>query len=172
MSYGIKNEVDPKIIKKGEGKMSKTKINWIGTFDKIKDEDDLKPKPGININPPDEDGRCDCCGRHISELEPFGGPGDPLVGDFTGAYLVKGYRSDGPYVEEVEKAWEEALKCYEVDGFDHPDSWLINKFGEEEAMAIVFAVELYNQVGSSWECRDCAVLDEDEYFEKLKRNGK
>ena len=39
-----------------------------------------------------DDNRCDCCGRHVRELKPFGGPGDPLVGDFTGKYLVKHYR--------------------------------------------------------------------------------
>ena len=83
--------------------MSKKQINWIGTFDSIKNEDDLKPKPGININPPPEDGKCDCCGRSIRELKPFGGPGDPLVGDFTGAFLVKGYRPLGSYSEEAEK---------------------------------------------------------------------
>lgn len=86
----------------------------------VNSEEDLKTKPGlININPPPRHGKCECCGKHISELKPFGGPGDPLVGDFTGAYLVKKFRSFGG--------------C----------------------------------VGSSWECRDCIVLDEDEYHEKL-----
>jgi hypothetical protein len=46
----------------------------------VDSEDDLKPRPGINLNAPPADGRCDCCGRHISELKPYGGPGDPLVG--------------------------------------------------------------------------------------------
>jgi hypothetical protein len=42
-------------------------------------EDDFRPNPGININPPPKEGYCDCCGRHISKLKPFGGPGDPVV---------------------------------------------------------------------------------------------
>ena len=150
--------------------MSEKQINWIGTFDRIKNEDDLKPKPGININPPSEDGRCDCCGRHIRELKPFGGPGDPLVGDFTGAFLVKGYRSCGSYSydEEAEKAFEEAfeeaMRRYEADGFDDPLHWMIEKsLGANE--------DCYS-VGSSWECRDCIVLDDNEYFEKLKQSNK
>jgi hypothetical protein len=35
---------------------------------------------------------CDCCNRHISELKPFGGSGDPLRGDFSEELLVKRYR--------------------------------------------------------------------------------
>jgi hypothetical protein len=42
------------------------------------------PKPIIIINPPPGNGKCECCGRHISELKPFGGPGDDLPwGEFT-----------------------------------------------------------------------------------------
>ena len=55
----------------------------------ISNEKDLKIKARININPTPKDGRCDCCGRHISELTPFGKAGDPLVGDFDGELLVK-----------------------------------------------------------------------------------
>ena len=50
---------------------------------------------GERINPPLDDGRCYGCGKHISELRPFGGPGNPLDEDFTGALLVKIYRPMG-----------------------------------------------------------------------------
>lgn len=72
------------------------------------------------INPPPSDKRCQCCNRHIDELEPYGGPDDPLVGDFRGAFLVQTFRCILP-----------------------------------------------DQVESSWECRDCIVLDNDEYL-KIK----
>jgi hypothetical protein len=49
-------------------------------------------KPIIQINPPPSDERCEGCGRHVSEIKPFGRPGDPLVGDFSGALLVKHFR--------------------------------------------------------------------------------
>jgi hypothetical protein len=148
--------------------MSEKQINWIGTFDRVKNEDDLKLKPGTNINPPPPDGRCDCCGKHISELKPFGGPGDPPVGDFTGAFLVKGYRSLGFYDEKAEKAQEEAMRCYKADGFENSLDWLIDKYGRKKGEDIYYANEGYYQVGSSWECRDCKVLNDEEYFEKLK----
>jgi len=54
-------------------------------LESVDGEEDLKPRPGlINIYPPPQDGECDCCGKHISELKSFGKAGDPLVGDFDG----------------------------------------------------------------------------------------
>ena len=81
-----------------------------------------KTKVVIAINPPPKDGRCECCGRRKSELKPFGASGDPLYGDFTGAYLVKTFRDVGN------------TGC----------------------------------VGASWECRDCIILSDKEYQEKLR----
>ena len=132
----------------------------------VESEEDLKPRPGINLNAPPEDDRCDCCGRHISELKPYGGPGDPLVGDFTGALLIKKFRPDGPYDEEAEKAFEEAEKRYWRDDFDHPLGWLIDKYGKEKTMEMYDAICLNGSVGESWECRDCVVLNVNEYHEK------
>lgn len=59
----------------------------------------------IWLNPPPVDNRCECCGRHISELKPFGGPGDPLVGDFSGAFLVKHFR-DLIGIRQADACWE------------------------------------------------------------------
>ena len=73
----------------------------------------------VHINPPPRDEKCECCGKHIKDLKPFGGHGDPLVGDFKGALLVKTFREDVP-----------------------------------------------NQVGASWECRNCIVLGCDDYKRK------
>ena len=82
--------------------------NGIVSFDSISSEEDLKLRPRISINPPPADGRCNCCGRHLSELKPFGKAGDPMVGDFDGALLIKKFRPDFPYDEGAEKAWDEA----------------------------------------------------------------
>jgi hypothetical protein len=43
---------------------------------------------------------------------------------------------------------------------------LIEEYGQEEAERIMLWAEASSTVGSSWECRDCAVLDIYEYHEK------
>ena len=60
---------------------------------RLRINDSKEKNKTIWINPPPDDNCCECCGRHISELKPFGGPGDPLVGDFSGALLVKHFRA-------------------------------------------------------------------------------
>ena len=132
----------------------------------VDSERDLKLRPGTNINPPPPDGRCDCCGKHISEVKPYGKAGDPLVGDFSGALLVKNFRPDGPYYEEVAKAVTEADKNYVDAGYKEPLDWVINKYGTQKAEGMYYANMLYHQTSSSWECRECIILDEDEYFAK------
>lgn len=58
----------------------------------------------LRINPPPNDARCQVCGKNISELKPFGGPVDPLVGDFSGEPLVRRWRPEGPYNPEAQKS--------------------------------------------------------------------
>jgi hypothetical protein len=130
-------------------------------------EEDLKLVPRkINLNPPPEDGRCECCGRHISELKPFGGPGDPLVGDFSGAYLIKKFRSDLPPDREAYLALKVAIKdCYDQVGEDDMRKVLTAKYGRKKGKYYYEKLQPVS-VGKSWECRDCACLDEFEYFEK------
>ena len=153
-------------------------MNGVISLGAVSKEEDLTPKGRIIINGPPKDGRCDVCGRHMSELAPFGGPGDPLVGDFSGELLVKKYRRFGPYDEEAVKAWEEYEKLGELDDKRevefpkmkrNPLLWFIAKFGKDKGKELFLAGMAYGQVGSSWECRDCAVLDLDEYFEKLSQ---
>jgi len=147
--------------------MSKKQNQTLRELDSVKYEDYLKVKAGERIYPSLRDGRCDCCGKHISELKPFGGPGDPLDGDFTESLLVKTYRPLGPYVEEAEKALREAERYYKSDGFDNEFEWMIDKYGEEKAEELYAADYYHHEVWSFWHCRDCVVLDMDEYFEKL-----
>lgn len=141
------------------------KGNGVISLGAISKEEDLELTAGIifNVNPPPTNGKCDVCGKHIRELRPFGGPGDPLVGDFTGELLLKTFRPAGPYDEEAEKAWEEAEKTMH----DDPLPWFITKNGKEKGESLYWASQLYHCMGKSWECRDCIVLDLDEYFEKL-----
>lgn len=147
-------------------------LPW-GSLGAVSKEEDLEPKGSFIINGPPSDGRCEVCGRHMSELKPFGGPGDRLVGDFSGELLVKIWRREGPYDEESEKAWEEAEKATEgtPESNDlHP--WFIGKYGKEKRERLFFGGMLSSSSRSSWECRDCIILDEDEYFEKLSQTYK
>ena len=125
-------------------------------------EDNLKTKPVMIINPPPVDRKCECCRKHISELQPF----DETYGDhFNGKYLFKTFRRDAPYNEEAEKAVDEAEeRCR--DG-ESPREWMIAKYGKEKGQALNVLGHGSSTVGPSWECRDCIILDEDKYFEKI-----
>jgi hypothetical protein len=129
---------------------------------------DLEPKPGITLNPPPTDGRCHCCGRHISELEPFGKAGDPLVGNFEGALLIKAFRTFARYDERAVLAMDEACESYESEDFADPLDWLINKYGKDEGERLNYGAQLCTSTFASWLCRDCIILSEDEYFERLE----
>lgn len=150
----------------------------------ISGEEDFNPQARIVINGPPGDRRCQVCGKHISELKPFGGPGDPVVGDFSGELLVKIHRPDFPYDEEAEKAWDEYGKenpllvkfeqpiadgasRVEYEEREDPIHWFINKFGEEKGKRLYLRGQANGCISASWECRDCIILDGDEYFEKL-----
>lgn len=150
----------------------------------ISKEEDLKGSGCIPLNPPSDDRRCDVCGKHISELKPFGGPGDPLVGDFSGALLVGRYRRMAPYDEAAEKAWKEAWKeaeevwkergselLSENPNQDYFLGWFIGKYGREKGINFYSWEEIYCAVSKSWECRDCTILDEYEHFEALKKRS-
>ena len=141
--------------------------NGVVSLGAVSKKEDLSQPYRISINPPPNDGRCMVCGRHMSELIPFGGPGDPLVGDFSGELLVKKFRPDGPYDAEAEEAWEKAQKV--TNDEDDPLPWFIANYGEEKGKRLYWAGQLYGSIGKSWECRDCYVLDDDEYFEKLRQ---
>ena len=136
----------------------------------ISKEEDLNQPGGILINPPPRDGRCEVCGRHISELSPFGGSGDPLIGDFSGELLVKRWRTEAPYDEAADRAWKEFRK--EGPEQDDPFPWFFSKYGRETAIKFYWWEQLYGSLRPSWECRDCIVLDEDEYFEAIDKRSK
>lgn len=97
--------------------------------------------------------KCYACGKDEEELEPFGGVGDPLVGDFNGRKLVKTYRAlyEGPNIEKYEVILDElnpnASNIKELE----------DKFGLEEVEKAFNYDQAKNTVGSSWECRDCII---------------
>ena len=55
----------------------------------------LMPTNLTIVRPPPGDLRCEVCRRSPDEVKRYGGPGDPLEGDYSGAILVKRQRSRG-----------------------------------------------------------------------------
>lgn len=123
----------------------------------------------IWINPPPSDGNCECCGKHISELKPYGKSGDLFFDDYNKEFLLKKFRRGGTYDEKAEKAVEKALNHYAVEGYKDPLEWMIKKYGKKEAEKLYYRDMACNQVGASWECKDCFFLNTDEYFKELDR---
>lgn len=134
-------------------------------LERVDGEEDLKLRPGINVNAPPGNGKCHCCGRHLSELKPFGKAGDPLVGDFDGALLVKTFRRDFRINKELETIWEEC--CSNCHSEEESRERLLKKYSEEEAEFLIAHESMFTQVSAYWLCRDCIILDEDEFHEKL-----
>lgn len=138
-------------------------------LERIDGEEDLKLGSGININVPPPDGRCQCCRRHINELRPFGKTGDPLVEDFDGALLVKTFRRHSlPPDKKTKQLYNRFFgDCVTEDDYDIAMKLLVHEYGENDAKIIELRVQEHGSVGKSWECRDCIILDQFEYFEKL-----
>jgi hypothetical protein len=134
--------------------------SYVGNLDRAKVAKDLETRKTLNTNPLPERG-CGCCGRRLSELTPFQGCG-------ADGLLLKRKRGAGPYDEEAERAYREANNCFEAEGYTDPLDWMVAKYGKEEGERLELMVHAYSCVGSSWECRDCVGLDEDEYFERLR----
>ncbi len=123
----------------------------------------------ILINPPPSDRRCECCGRHIHDLKPFGGAGDPLVGDFKGQLLVKNFRAMAGRNAEAEKILKKVQDKMEKENemnYEHFEEYLVEEVGEEEAQQLMLYDQITNTVEASWECRDCIVLDGDDFYKK------
>lgn len=136
----------------------------------VSTEEDLKLS---EINPPPHDGRCNCCGRHLSELKPFGKAGDPLPGDFDGALLVKTFRGDALLDDEIDKImWGFFDGCCSKEDYDKAEGKLIEKYGQEKAEEMMMYHQLSRTVSPCWECRDCIVLDTDEFYKKQAESWK
>jgi hypothetical protein len=95
---------------------------------------------------------------------------------------LKTYRTDCPHNRKLDKELEEIQKMAGKgkDGFLNYDEYMAElekKYGKEEAQNISFYEQAVGTVGASWECRDCIILDDDDYhtrmhmaYEKEKNN--
>ena len=112
------------------------------------------------------DENCVCCGRHVSELKPYGKAGDPLVGDFEGLRLLRPYRADDLPDEEADMAFEEAYKYCKDDDEDILE-WMQNKYGKEKGLQLYGTWLLSHSVSKHSLCRDCIILDLETYYKKF-----
>lgn len=110
----------------------------------------------VFINPPPTDRKCMRCGVHTDELKEFGGAGDPLVGDFKGKKLVKTFRSMIDNIAPIHQEILDKMECNDEKGSTNIDE-LENEYGGELVNKAMFADQLYNTIGASWECRDCII---------------
>lgn len=127
----------------------------------------------IIINGPPLDSRCDVCGKYIEDLKTFGKAGDPLVGDFNGALLVKTFRTMAPHGSVKNILKEKGINIdpvtlYEEDRikYDKFEKELLEKYGKKFMDNYYFAMQLEDTVEASWECRECIILPEKEWWEK------
>jgi hypothetical protein len=113
-------------------------------------------KPKIYLNPPPADRKCMRCKKDLADLKPFGGAGDPLVGDFKGALLLKTFRSmyEGPPIEEYDEIID---KMYYNSEEDNNMEALRKEYGEDMFNSATLYAEMSNQVSASWECRECII---------------
>jgi hypothetical protein len=129
------------------------------------------------INGPPADEKCRCCGRHISELEPFKKPEEGEDEDFFlfedgEEFLFKNFRPGYPYDPEAEMAVREAEKHLADAGYKdkNPLQWMKEKYGKEKGKNLYLSYMAYTQIISSWECKDCLGLGLDEYWEKYYKS--
>ena len=156
-------------------------IRWIKRFEADGYLDGLPASPGAYYfkKPVLEKGKgfqinfrtdiCWCCHKHFSELKPFGGPGDPYIGDFSGRYVIRTYRFHAFFDKETEMAFSEAEKNFEQHGFQDKFDYMIAKYGNEKAERYFGIAEESSMTRKSYECRDCICMDTEEYFKKKKQ---
>jgi len=109
--------------------------------------------------------RCDCCNRLVEELKPFVGPGDPLIGDFTGRRLVKVWRYDFSEPEIPSDYFDCLTKNGEID-----EQKFREKYGREKYEQTCEFLARMSIVSSYWLCRDCILIEDRNEFCKKRDN--
>ena len=111
--------------------------------------------------------RCECCGRHLGELKPFT-EGDPVMDHFNGKLLARRNRPDAPPTEGVNTMMDTFFgNCITYEECNEALEKLFQKLGEEEAEKLWTVAFFLDPIfKSTWECKNCIVLDTHKYFEK------
>ena len=141
------------------------------SLENIEQEKDLEPREGVaNTNPTPQDETCVCCGRHSDELEPFGKAGDPLTCNFDGMFLISKARPLCPPIKEFDMLWAEHWRHEDTVGYEEAVERMIQKFGKKKVDELIGYIEIRSFPPEyTIECRDCACLDNTEFYEKMEK---
>jgi hypothetical protein len=133
----------------------------------IHSEEDIKlSPPSWLINPYPGDGRCQCCGKHLNELEPFTLIGHPSGLDFEGVRLVKNLRPMAPRDLRVDRTMKEFFGgALDLEGIEKAWERLKEVYGQERAEFLCAYSDHAITARSSWECWECNDLEDEAYFE-------
>jgi hypothetical protein len=109
------------------------------------------------INPPPQNGKCEQCGKHTSELKPFESDNNS-----DGALLMKTFRS----MDENLDITAESIDLYNKiqDEYKYDETTKTDNIKELELKYSPELVDVSFQFGqlqgtvyASWECRDCII---------------
>jgi hypothetical protein len=133
------------------------------------DEEGLNNKGGNNTKPSPNEDCCSCCGRPLSELTPFGKSGYPLKGNYEGQLMLITTRPFVPFYDILETIYYNFTKnCSTDEDFQKAEEKLVRKYGEKKVEFIKFMIaHICVEPDDSLECRDCIVLDDYEYYDRL-----
>ena len=121
----------------------------------------LRNIPVVMSCSPPKDKKCEVCRRHISELNPYGENGEPLDKDFSGKYFVGRIR---PFTYNRED-WPSISYHLESDK-KYLKTYFSKKYGKDRfPLSWSFSGNILKY--KSRECRECILLNTDEYIEKI-----
>jgi hypothetical protein len=117
------------------------------------EKEDLKPREDvIDTNPPPQEETCSCCRRPAE-----------------GTFLIRQYRPAHPPVQEFEMMLAEYWRYEDVVGDEKAKRTMIEKYGKKRIDQMETYDEFTSSYGYSIECRDCACLDNTEFYEKMEK---
>jgi hypothetical protein len=127
-----------------------------------------KSTKGNKITPVESIDWCDCCGKHLDKLKPFNKSGHRLLGEFGDALLIRRMRPYALPDKEADDLFEKFEQIRNT-GANVEKAWdkLIQKYDEINVKQLQLIHQASVTFHLRWECRDCAFLDDEGYFEKL-----
>ena len=113
-------------------------------------------KPNRGFRPPPDNGRCQCCGKHIGELHPFlsiVGHDSELANE--AALLIEKFRPLAPPDRKIDRIVKDFFGDlhYGDEGFEEAERRLIEAYGETRADEFLSYTSAASAFISSWECR-------------------